>query len=60
MKALRRRVLLLVCIRSRRCIGDAKAPGLLAHAVYAGHRYARELEEPVSGEAPFKLHFHVG
>lgn len=26
------------------CIGDALAPGLIAHAVYAGHRYARELE----------------
>ncbi len=47
-------------IRSLHCIGDAEAPGLIAHAVYAGHRYARELEEPVSGEVPFKRHFHVG
>jgi len=45
-------------IRSLRCIGDAEAPGLIAHAVYAGHRYARELEEPVSDEVPFKRHFH--
>jgi dimethylamine/trimethylamine dehydrogenase len=45
-------------IRSVRCIGDAEAPGLIAHAVYAGHRYARELEEPVSGEVAFKRHFH--
>lgn len=31
-------------IESVRCIGDALAPGLIAHAVYSGHRYARELE----------------
>lgn len=46
-------------IRSVRCIGDAEAPGLIAHAVYAGHRYARELEEPASGEVAFKRHFHA-
>ncbi|MGB5939429.1 MAG: FAD-dependent oxidoreductase [Rhodanobacter sp.] len=46
-------------IRSVRCIGDAEAPGLIAHAVYAGHRYARELEEPVSGEVAFQRHFHT-
>lgn len=45
-------------IRSVRCIGDAEAPGLIAHAVYAGHRYARDLGEPASGEVPFKRHFH--
>ena len=45
-------------IHSIRCIGDAEAPGLIAHAVYAGHRYARELEEPSSGDVPFKRHFH--
>lgn len=45
-------------IRSLRCIGDAEAPGLIAHAVYAGHRYARELDEPRSGDVPFKRHFH--
>ncbi|MEM8499231.1 MAG: FAD-dependent oxidoreductase [Pseudomonadota bacterium] len=26
-------------------IGDARAPGAIAHAVYAGHEYARELAE---------------
>jgi dimethylamine/trimethylamine dehydrogenase len=31
------------------CIGDANAPGLIAHAVYAGHRYAREFDAQ-SGE----------
>jgi dimethylamine/trimethylamine dehydrogenase len=46
-------------IRSLRCIGDADAPGLIAHAVYAGHRYARELEEPAPGDVPFRRHFHA-
>jgi len=45
-------------ICSVRCIGDAEAPGLIAHAVYAGHRYARELQEPAGGEVAFKRHFH--
>lgn len=45
-------------IHSVRNIGDSDAPGLIAHAVYAGHRYARELEEPVTGEVAFKRHFH--
>jgi dimethylamine/trimethylamine dehydrogenase len=31
-------------IRSLTRIGDALAPGAIAHAVYAGHRYARELD----------------
>jgi dimethylamine/trimethylamine dehydrogenase len=31
-------------IRSVTRIGDALAPGALVHAVYSGHRYARELE----------------
>ena len=41
-----------------RCIGDALAPGLIAHAVYAGHRYARELDAPPASDVPFKRHFH--
>lgn len=49
----------LAGIRSLRCIGDAEAPGLIAHAVYAGHRYARELDEPSSDDVPFKRHFHT-
>jgi dimethylamine/trimethylamine dehydrogenase len=36
-------------IGSVQCIGDALAPGLIVHAVYAGHRYAREFEA-VAGE----------
>jgi dimethylamine/trimethylamine dehydrogenase len=45
-------------IRSVRCIGDAHAPGLIAHAVYEGHRYARELDADPAREVPFKRHFH--
>ncbi|MBC8445417.1 MAG: FAD-dependent oxidoreductase, partial [Rhodospirillaceae bacterium] len=35
-------------------IGDALAPATIAHAVYAGHRYARELDEPECDGVPFK------
>jgi dimethylamine/trimethylamine dehydrogenase len=45
-------------LRSLTCIGDALAPGLIAHAVYAGHRYARELDEDINDAVPFKRHFH--
>jgi dimethylamine/trimethylamine dehydrogenase len=31
-------------IRSVTAIGDALAPGAIVHAVYSGHRYARELD----------------
>jgi len=46
-------------IGSVQCIGDALAPGLIVHAVYAGHRYAREFEADVgengdSDGVPFK------
>ncbi|HKV65212.1 MAG TPA: FAD-dependent oxidoreductase [Rhodanobacteraceae bacterium] len=40
-------------IDSVRCIGDAEAPGLIAHAVYAGHRYALDLDAPTLGDVPF-------
>ena len=46
-------------IRTVTRIGDALAPGLIAHAVYAGHRYARALDAPPEGEVPFKRHFHT-
>jgi dimethylamine/trimethylamine dehydrogenase len=45
---------------SVRTIGDAEAQGLIAHAVYSGHRYARELDAVSAGEVPFRRHFHVG
>jgi dimethylamine/trimethylamine dehydrogenase len=35
-------------------IGDCLAPGFIAHAVYSGHRYARELDAPPQGEVSFK------
>jgi dimethylamine/trimethylamine dehydrogenase len=42
-------------IRSVRRIGDAEAPGPIAWATYAGHRYARELDMPDIGDAlPFR------
>lgn len=46
-------------IESVDCIGDALAPGLIAHAVYAGHRYAQELGEAKDDGVPFKRHFHT-
>jgi dimethylamine/trimethylamine dehydrogenase len=46
-------------IRSVRCAGDALAPGLIAHAVYAGHRYARELDEACAGDVPFRRQVHT-
>ena len=39
-------------IRSVTAIGDCLAPGLLASAVYSGHRYARELDTDVSVDSP--------
>ena len=38
-------------IRSVKVIGDAEAPGPIAWATYAGHRFARELDEPDIGDA---------
>jgi dimethylamine/trimethylamine dehydrogenase len=34
-------------------IGDCLAPGTLATAVYSGHRYAREMDEPKQGDIHF-------
>ncbi|MES2319863.1 MAG: FAD-dependent oxidoreductase [Pseudomonadota bacterium] len=45
-------------IKSVQCAGDALAPGLIAHAVYAGHRYAREMDEAPAGDVPFRRHLH--
>jgi dimethylamine/trimethylamine dehydrogenase len=42
-------------IRSIKVIGDAEAPGPIAWATYAGHRFARELDAPDIGDAlPFR------
>jgi dimethylamine/trimethylamine dehydrogenase len=34
------------------CIGDADAPAIIAQAVYAGHKYARELDCVVERDVP--------
>ena len=35
-------------IETVQCIGDADAPATIAHAVFAGRRYAEDLDEPAS------------
>ena len=40
-------------IESIEAIGDALAPATIAHAVYAGRRYAEELDGPEdTGDSP--------
>ena len=39
-------------VQSVKMFGDAQAPGPIAWAVYAGHRYARELDEAGAGDEP--------
>ena len=46
-------------VRSVECIGDALAPGLIAHAVYAGHRFAQEFDAGVVKDVPFRRHLPV-
>ncbi|MEJ2177940.1 MAG: FAD-dependent oxidoreductase [Gammaproteobacteria bacterium] len=42
-------------IRTIKVIGDAEAPAPIAWATYAGHRFARELDQPDIGDAlPFR------
>jgi len=44
-----------VGINSVKIIGDANAPGPIAWATYAGHRYARELDsDNIGDELPFR------
>ena len=42
-------------LHSLRIIGDAEAPNLIAQAVFAGHRAAREFGEPPAEGTPFKV-----
>ena len=35
-------------------VGDCEAPAIIAAAVYAGHRYARQLDEPVEVDMPLR------
>jgi dimethylamine/trimethylamine dehydrogenase len=47
-------------IRSLKRIGDCYGPGLIAAAVYQGHRYARELDRPTDPDGvPFRRERHV-
>lgn len=41
-------------IKSLERIGDCFGPGMIAHAVYSGHRFAREFEEPASEGLGFR------
>lgn len=41
-------------IKSLTQIGDSLSPGTIAAAVWSGHLYARELDEPKSDAVPFK------
>jgi dimethylamine/trimethylamine dehydrogenase len=41
-------------IQSLTRIGDCLTPGTIAHAVYSGHKFAREFDEPDLGDVPFK------
>lgn len=42
-------------LKSVKVIGDAEAPGPIAWATYAGHRYARELDTTIEQDAlPFR------
>jgi len=41
-------------IKSVKRIGDCLAPGTIAASTYSGHRYARELDEPLQSGVPFR------
>jgi|TARA_B100002003_G_scaffold118122_1_gene108964 dimethylamine/trimethylamine dehydrogenase len=41
--------------RSLRRISDCEAPTIIAAAVYAGHRYARELDTEPDPDVPFRI-----
>lgn len=41
--------------KSARRIGDCDAPGLIAAAVYSGHKFARELDHSIDPDAPAKI-----
>ncbi|MCE2521512.1 MAG: NAD(P)-binding protein [Alphaproteobacteria bacterium] len=47
-------------IRTLHRVGDCQAPGIIATAVYEGHRYARELGTDIDpGDVPFRRELHV-
>ena len=46
-------------IKSLTRIGDCLAPGTIASAVFSGHKFAREFDEPDPGDVPFKREINV-
>jgi dimethylamine/trimethylamine dehydrogenase len=46
-------------IKSLARIGDCLAPGIIASAVFSGHKFAREFDEPDPGDVPFKRERNV-
>lgn len=42
-------------IKSISTIGDCLAPGLIAEAVFSGHKAARDIDEPYKGDMPFRV-----
>ena len=38
-------------------IGDCVAAGTIQHAVYEGHRFARELDAGAVADVPYKLEY---
>ena len=46
-------------IKSLARIGDCLAPGIIASAVYSGHKFAREFDEPDPEDVPFKREEYV-
>ncbi len=46
-------------VKTVQCVGDALAPGLIAHAVYAGHRYAQLFDAGPVPDVPFRRHLPV-
>jgi dimethylamine/trimethylamine dehydrogenase len=41
-------------LKSVKAVGDAWAPSTIAAAVWSGHRYAEEFEEPALADVPFR------
>lgn len=39
-------------LQSVTCLGDALAPAMIVHAVYSGHRYAQDLDNPPNPDGP--------
>jgi dimethylamine/trimethylamine dehydrogenase len=46
-------------IKSLARIGDCLAPGTIASAVFSGHKFARDFDEPDPGDVPFKRERNV-